>query len=113
MTTDTITQIEDVVAPEQDGWNRRVTVGWQGHKIRARVRRNFYHHQCEFIVDVWSPATLSWNRVQSLSPQSVFDANDGEWRRNLGAFTDPSVDPYILTQDVVDRLIAYAQEVLS
>jgi hypothetical protein len=105
--------IADHVAPERDGWNRQVTAKWQGHKIRARIRRNYYQDQCHFVGEVWSPATLSWNRVQSLEPRAVFDANDPAWKRGLDHFADPDVDPYAVTQDAVDELLAYAQEILS
>lgn len=111
--TEGLSYIEDRVDAVKNGWTRQVTVDWRGAKIRVRIRRDVYTFQSHFLAEVWSKASLSWSRVQSVPPESVIDSESAAWKTDLKYFADPDTDPFLITQSVVDELIAYAQQVVS
>lgn len=97
--------IADHIAPSKQGWTREVTVRTAGHKIRATVYRDFYAFQSRIYVEVWNPASLSWNNVRTLSGSDHKDLPSSSLQDKSEIFKG--------TADLVDELIAYAQEVLA
>lgn len=110
-----IDYIADEVTEVRDGWQHVITVKIDGHKVRATAKRDFYKQQCVFKAEVWSPTNLCWNTIQTLSPESVIgdDPFASWWKRNLAHFDDKEADPRYVTEGVMDKLVAYAMEVLS
>src|SRR5687768_10764509 len=107
--TEGLQYIEDQVSRPQQTWRRQTTVTWRGIKIRTTVERNSYDFQSRIHSEVFSPAELKWNRLQTLEGAdhghlpSAYTKDDAEGNGKILAET----------QQVVDDLIAYAQQVLG
>ena len=100
----------DDLTRSRQGWTREVTVRLLGHKVRAHVYRDSYPFQSRIYVEVWSPTTLSWNRIQTLSGEN----HDG--LPSAYALLDNSAQRAEVTAAsgaVVDELVAYAREILG
>ena len=103
--------IADHISPSRQGWTREVTVRTLGHKVRATIYRDSYDFQSRIKVEVWNQDQLSWNVVRTLS---------GEDHKDLPNAYGPKADTaegkrkiFAGTADLVDELLAYAQEVLA
>lgn len=103
--------IADHISPSRQGWTREVTVRTLGHKVRATIYRDSYNFQSRIKVEVWSEAELSWNAIRHL---------DGSDHGDLPSAYGPKADTaegkrriFHGTADLIDELIAYAQEVLA
>lgn len=109
--------IADHISPSRQGWTREVTVRTMGHKVRATVYRDSYDFQSRIKVEVWNPAELKWNAIRHL------DGSDHGDLPNASTLGRGRMDPlraepgkreiFHGTADLVDELIAYAQEVLA
>lgn len=102
--------ISDDYATERQGWTREATYDLAGHKVRATVYRDSYDFQSRINVEVWSPASLAWNRIQTLSgtdykelPSSALKPTEAGAKLRIQTSTQP----------VVDELIAYARMILT
>lgn len=97
-----LTYAGDTLERGPQSWTRKTSVQWGGHKIRSTITRDSYAAQSHLFVEVWSPAELKWNRVHALSGSEHADALPSAYSKD-----DSKI--YAATQDLVDRLIAYAQ----
>lgn len=106
--------IADHISSRNQGWQREVTVRTMGHKVRATVYRDAYDFQSVIKVEVWSDAALSWNTVRAISG-SDHKGLPSAYVLRPGTPTERKVrgEIFAATADLVDELIAYAQEVLS
>lgn len=57
----------------QSVWTRRRTFVVADHKVRTTVHMDPYKFQSDFYVEVFSPTTLSWNRVHTESSNEWYD----------------------------------------
>lgn len=96
----------DTIKRGSQSWTREQSVRWNGHKLRATIKRDFYDRQSELYVEVWDSSELKWNRIRTLSgldyselPSSSKYTTDDEIFR----------DTELVTLD----LLRYAQEVLA
>ena len=103
--------IADHISPSHQGWTREVTVRTLGYKVRATIYRDSFDFQSRIKVEVWSEAQLSWNVIRHL---------DGSDHGDLPSAHGPKADTaegkeqiFRGTADLVDELLAYAQEVLA
>jgi hypothetical protein len=96
---------DTVSAPGGQSWTREVTVTWAGHKIRARVERDSYDFQSRIYSEVFSPAELKWNRVQTLPGADHKDLVSG-YERDHDKI-------YASSERLVEQLLAYAQQILE
>lgn len=92
----------------QSCWFTRRTYDVNGLKVRTTVRNDPYTEQCDFYAEVFSPATLSWNRIHSESRT--------EWAPQIGMlWIDKHTKPEALA--AIDRLhlrlITVADDILD
>lgn len=104
---------DDITASSQ-GWQREVTVRWRGHKIRASIYRDSYDFQSRIHAEVWSPATLSWNRVRTLPGADRAEGLPGAYSlRHANDTAEARNKIYAATEHLVEELVAYAQTILE
>lgn len=60
----------------QSVWTRRRTFAVGEHKVRTTVHNDPYKFQADFYVEVFSPMTLSWNRVHTASSDDWYSLID-------------------------------------
>jgi hypothetical protein len=97
--------IADAITRGKQNWRREITWRWSGHKIRAVIDRDFYDFQSRIFVEVWSEASLSWNRVRTLEGKEYGDLPSAT-TRDVFEIEDA-------TESLIDELLAYAQDILS
>lgn len=67
--------LTDTIAKgQQDAIATRVLQLQTGHKVRLIVRSDSYSFQSYAHADVWSPATLSWNRIVNIHHSNMATA---------------------------------------
>jgi hypothetical protein len=66
-------QHKTVSDTRQSVWTRRRTFVVAGHKVRTTVHMDPYKFQSDFYVEVFSAASLSWNRVHTESSDDWYD----------------------------------------
>ena len=97
--------IEDHVKRGSQSWTRQVTVKEGGAVLRATVKRDFYNRQSDLYSEVYSPAELKWNRLQSLAGE------DYAYLPSSSCKDDLEIDE--ATDDIVHSLLAYAMAVTA
>lgn len=89
----------------RQGYTLETTHLIEGHKVRTHIYRDSYDMQNRIYAEVWSPTTLSWNRVIT---------RQGEQYAHLPSYAvrDDSVLLAALAE-VEDDLVGYVHGILS
>jgi len=95
----------DALSRGTQSWTREATLDWNGVKLRVHVERDSYDAQSRIYSEVFSPAELKWNRVQSLSGKDHADLPSAYEKDEPRIFSE--------TNALVNEMIAYAQMILE
>lgn len=100
------TTIKDTIRRRSQSWTREVTINLNGHKVRAHVTRDSYDEQSRIHCEVFSPAALDWNRIESRA---------GTEAAHLPKIYGIKDDQQIIaaSQDLIDSLFDYARQILT
>jgi hypothetical protein len=96
---------DDDIRRGRQSWTREATVTWSGHKIRVHIERDSYDFQSRIYSEVFNPRELKWNRLQTLS------GSDHGYLPSYVVKDDVAI--FRETNDLLNALIAYAQQVLD
>lgn len=98
--------VSDPIFRGSQSWTRETTISWSNHVLRSVIKMDWYAAQSQFYVEVFSPATLSWNRVHTLP--------SAETSKNLPSADCKNDDLiYVDTEMIMENMFAYAQIVLQ
>lgn len=90
----------------QSVWTVRHTYTYGEHKIRATVHMDPYKFQSDFYAEVFSPVTLSWNRVHTESES---------WYDGIHALSSDriTVEQWETIESLMLHMVSVAQDLLS